>query len=810
MKKRLLLFCTVICVLALAPVLVACGSKNPPQHTHTWGEWVVTTAPTCTTDGVETRTCTDTAHTDTRPIAKLGHDWKDQTITTPATCTTDGEMSAECDRCGEISNSIVIEKLGHDWNDWTQTTAPTCTEKGEETRTCKRDNTHIEKRDVNPLGHNFVTYIADGNATCETDGTKTATCENGGCSETDTIADVGSKLGHDWNDWVVTTNPTCTTKGEETRICKHDNTHTEKRDINIDPLNHDWNDWVVTTAPTCIEKGEETRTCKRNPTHTEKREIDIDPSAHGYGIFHTTPATCTESGERETRCNLCQTVLTTQTINPLGHNIQMVAIPATVTTNGIQGFVCIRNNCTHTQGTPQITYATGTAGLSYTLIDGNTSYRVSSGTALGGNIYIPAFHRANAQSEYLPVTQITDSTFYNRPVTSLNFTEGSQLKTIGTSAFEGCSVLEYIVIPASVTTINSSAFALCTSLITIYYLGADITAWNAINIPTVSPYFSNATRYYYSETEPTIFGKFWRYVDGAPTPWHCAIHDMQWVTTTTPTATTNGVQTFTCSGCGHTGETRIAYATGTAGLSFTLNDDGISYSVSRGAVTSGDVFIPAFHNNLPVTVIADHAFSNRNGITSVTFALESSLKTIGISAFEKTGITSIVIPASVKEIGALAFDGCASLESITFEQGSLLESIGSSAFSMSGLTSIVIPASVVEIGMWAFINCANLTTVIFEQGSLLETIGESAFSGSGLTNIVIPASITSVGASAFYNCNSLATVYYGGADLVAWNNFSKTSQNNALISAPRYYYSETQPTTAGNFWRYVDGLPTAW
>jgi hypothetical protein len=31
-----------------------------------------------------------------------------------------------------------------------------------------------------------------------------------------------------------------------------------------------------------------------------------------------------------------------------------------------------------------------------------------------------------------------------------------------------------------------------------------------------------------------------------------------------------------------------------------------------------------------------------------------------------------------------------------------------------------------------------------------------------------------------------------------------------LASATRYYYSETQPTESGNFWRFIDGEPTVW
>ena len=51
----------------------ASGSGIPPTcPPHTWGEWLVTTPATATTDGVETRTCTTCGVTETRAIPALG------------------------------------------------------------------------------------------------------------------------------------------------------------------------------------------------------------------------------------------------------------------------------------------------------------------------------------------------------------------------------------------------------------------------------------------------------------------------------------------------------------------------------------------------------------------------------------------------------------------------------------------------------------------------------------------------------------------------------------------------------------------
>ena len=55
--------------------------------THSWGEWVETTAPTCTEAGVETATCTLCGATKTQPVAATGHSFTyTETAITCANC----------------------------------------------------------------------------------------------------------------------------------------------------------------------------------------------------------------------------------------------------------------------------------------------------------------------------------------------------------------------------------------------------------------------------------------------------------------------------------------------------------------------------------------------------------------------------------------------------------------------------------------------------------------------------------------------------------------------------------------------------
>ena len=78
-------------------------------------------------------------------------------------------------------------------------------------------------------------------------------------------------------------------------------------------------------------------------------------------------------------------------------------------------------------------------------------------------------------------------------------------------------------------------------------------------------------------------------------------------------------------------------------------------------------------------------------------------------------------------------------------------------FGCSGLTSIIIPNSLKSIGRNVFANCSGLTSVTIPEG--LTSIGDHAFSGcSGLTSVTIPEGVISIGHGAFMNCSSLSSI----------------------------------------------------
>ena len=278
---------------------------------------------------------------------------------------------------------------------------------------------------------------------------------------------------HVWGAWSTVTAATCTTPGSETRSCTLDATHKETRDIAINPNAHNYQNWTITTAPLCETDGEETGTCTRDVTHT-----------------------------------------TTRSVAALGHDWgwTLKAIAATETGDGKDTAVC-NHDSNHTDTRFSGEYATGTAGLQFDLISINdgtdNAYRVHKGTATTATtIHIPAHHRSDANSPYLPVTAISNGTdgrnnnafggsasgTTNTTITTITFAKNSQLQIIGDYAFFMCTSLTSITIPTSITSINGRAFANCTSLTSITIPSSvtsignrafmDSTSLASITIPT--------------------------------------------------------------------------------------------------------------------------------------------------------------------------------------------------------------------------------------------------------------------------------------------------------------------------------------
>ena len=108
----------------------------PPTGAHDWGNGVVTTAPTETTPGVRTFTCTVCGDIREETIPATGaHDYQ-FTKTVAPTCTDGGYDLYTCSGCGATERRNLTDAAGHKWDGGTVTTAPTETTPGVRTFTC--------------------------------------------------------------------------------------------------------------------------------------------------------------------------------------------------------------------------------------------------------------------------------------------------------------------------------------------------------------------------------------------------------------------------------------------------------------------------------------------------------------------------------------------------------------------------------------------------------------------------------------------------------------------------------------------------
>ena len=409
---------------------------------------------------------------------------------------------------------------------------------------------------------------------------------------------------------------------------------------------HDWGEWVVTTPATCTEDGEKTRTCNA----CGETEKDVVLAAHTWGEWETiTAPTCTSDGTQKRVCEVCGKE-ETDSILALGHDFAeeyTVDVAPSCETTGSESRHCTR--CDATTDSREIAalghdyegaewHYNDANHWQYCTRCGKESERElhsydSDGVCECGMMITPV-------GEFL-FTSLGNNTWrldkYTGSRTNVYipsmYNNGTVIE-INEEAFSGNTSMQTLVIPDTVTSIGARAFSGCVNLTSV----------------TVSKNLTSI---------------------GEDAFYDCTgLTEINW----------NAIFVGDFSS-----GSNVFYNAGTAGSGIT--------------VTFGDSVktIPAY-----LFDVSSFYASNRPNIKSVTIG---------------NGVTSI---------GSYAFSGCSGLTSITIPDS--VESIGNGAFSgCSGLTSIAIPDSVESIGVSAFLWCSSLTSATFENTSGWQVSSSSDF-----------------------------------------------------------------------------------
>lgn len=339
----------------------------------------------------------------------------------------------------------------------------------------------------------------------------------------------------------------------------------------------------------------------------------------------------------------------------------------------------------------------------------------------------------------------------NKALQSTTFAEGSQLTTIGESAFEGCSALQSVNLPANVTEVGASAFYGCSALQSIT-IPAGVTT---IGEHAFSGCSALQSVTFAEGSQLTTIGTAAFFLSGL-------------TSIDLPAGVTEIESAF--SNCYHLTTVNFAKDARIKEIGWSAFQDDTALTtitIPEGVTTIGNhafdscFALPSIDIPASVTTIRDRAFIYCRNAQSLTFAEGTQLQTIESSAFEICqSLPSITIPASVTKLGFSAFGLCTQLTSVTFEEGIQLTEIEHDVFQQdSALTSITIPASVTKLDYAVFIHCVQLASVTFEEGSKLTSIGDLCFKDCPLlTSIDIPLTVAEIGIEAFIDCSTLADV----------------------------------------------------
>ena len=195
--------------------------------------------------------------------------------------------------------------------------------------------------------------------------------------------------------------------------------------------------------------------------------------------------------------------------------------------------------------------------------------------------------------------------------------------------------------------------------------------------------------------------------------------------------------------------------------------------------------IPEMINGKTVVGFTDGSMDYTHTEHAKHITIPSTVRSVGEKAFANIAEVHIEFLGALNALGVSSFEECATLEKIKLAEG--LTTIPYRCFfGASALDTISIPEGVTIIEENAFTSCESLQSII------------------------LPSTLKTIEDGAFLDAAEMKAVFFKGTE-EQFDAIEISSNNNELLSANIYFYSEAKPETNGEFWHYdSNGTPILW
>ncbi len=373
----------------------------------------------------------------------------------------------------------------------------------------------------------------------------------------------------------------------------------------------------------------------------------------------------------------------------------------------------------------------------------------------------------------------------------------SSLTSIGWNVFNGLNLLKTLNVPEGLTSIESGAFSGCQSLVLTLPASLKTVGYGAFrSCKMVSLPFTDPTSLGNNISISYVFNEVSRIA--VPDDAIEAYKNSQvWVRYVEKIYGHSEVVEYT-----HTDENNVTWT-----YCYVLSSSSVRIVEAEGY--SADIVVPATltcgGKEYPVTVISD-SLANDENIVSVDLSKTSITATPSFRGCPS--LTSVSLPATLKEISAHSFYGCDNLQTINFSDATALEKIGSYAFyncdmlqsadlsatkvktieydafsSCDKLGTVFFPSTLTSIGSSAFSSCISLNSIDL-SATILTELGNSAFNSCALKSVVLPATLKKIGNNAFVH-NSSLTINLSEVEEIGEGAFRYTYLSTADLSSAK-------------------------